>query len=100
MNMDISDHYQPSGISRELPCVFSQVSVGGGQAQFGSFADASLSRKEIHLGNIVGSHCGLNVNTGLGLRNGNFDWHVLGFGFKFGWDGIEINTPVGGINLG
>jgi hypothetical protein len=100
MNMGTLNHYQPSGISRELPCDFSQVSTGFTGGLRGTFADASFPRVEFHLGNIVGAHVGLNINTGFGIRNGNLDWHVLGFGFKLGWDGIEINTPVVGINVG
>ena len=39
-----------------------------------------------------------NVNTGLGVRNGNAELRVLGFGGKIGADGLEINTPLGGAN--
>ena len=46
-------------------------------------------------------HADINLNTGLGVRNGNVELHILGFGGKFGTDGIEINTPwYGGSNLG
>ena len=43
----------------------------------------------------------INMNTGVGSRNGNIEFHMLGFGGKFGTDGLEVNTPwVGGYNLG
>ena len=46
-------------------------------------------------------HADINLNTGLGARNGNFEVHLLGFGGKVGTDGIELNTPwFGGYNIG
>ena len=46
-------------------------------------------------------HADINLNTGLGVRNGNVELHLLGFGGKVGTDGIEINTPwYGGYNVG
>ena len=53
---------------------------------------------ELSAGNIAGIHLEPNVNTGIGARNGNVEAHVLGFGAKVGADGLEINTPVGGVN--
>ena len=45
-------------------------------------------------------HTDINLNTGVGARNGNIELHILGFGFKIGADGLEINTPwVGAYNL-
>lgn len=52
------------------------------------------------LGNVVGAHFEPNINTGVGVRNGNFEVHLLGFGFKVGADGFEVNTPIGGVNAG
>ncbi len=50
------------------------------------------------MGNVVGAHFEPNVNTGVGARNGNLEAHLLGFGGKVGADGVEINTPIGGVN--
>ena len=64
----------------------------------GAWADASAFKAEASLGNVVGVHLEPNVNTGVGVRNGNVDVHLLGFGGKIGADGIELNTPLGGVN--
>jgi len=69
-----------------------------GNPGLGAFVDASLQKAEVSAGNLVGVHVDLNINTGIGLRNGNFEAHLLGFGGKIGADGLEINTPIGGAN--
>lgn len=51
---------------------------------FGAFTEASMGRVEASLGNIVGVHIDLNINTGIGARNDNLEAHVLGFGAKVG----------------
>ena len=61
----------------------------------GAWANASLIRGEVSAGP-VGVHADLNVNTGLGVRGGNLDVHLLGFGTKVGADGVTIDTPLGG----
>ena len=61
----------------------------------GAWANASLVRSELSAGP-VGVHADLNVNTGAGVRGGNLDVHLLGFGGKVGADGVTIDTPVGG----
>ena len=60
----------------------------------GVWADASLLRVEASLGNVVGVHLDLNVNTGVGVQNGNLDVHFLGYGGRIGADGISSDTPV------
>jgi hypothetical protein len=67
-------------------------------AGFGAWAGASLGRAEVNLGPVVGIHVEPNLNTGVGVRDGNLDVHVLGFGARVGADGLEINTPLGGVN--
>ena len=57
-----------------------------------------MGRFELSAGNVVGVHVDCNVNTGIGVRNGNAEAHLLGFGGKVGADGVEINTPLGGAN--
>ena len=64
----------------------------------GAWADASAFKVEASLGNLAGVHLEPNVNTGVGVRNGNVDVHLLGFGGKIGADGIELDTPLGGVN--
>jgi len=68
------------------------------EAGLGAWANASVARYEANLGPIGGVHLEPNVNTGMGVRDGNLDVHVLGFGTRIGADGVEINTPIGGIN--
>ena len=63
---------------------------------FGAWATASLVRAEGDLGP-VGAHLDINANTGVGVRGGNLDVHLLGFGGKIGVDGVTIDTPVGGV---
>lgn len=57
-----------------------------------------LGRAELNVGTLVGVHVEPNVNTGIGLRDGNVDVHLIGYGVRVGADGVEINTPVGGVS--
>ena len=66
---------------------------------FGAWANASAARFEQNLGNIAEVHGDLNLNTGAGVRGGNVDVHLLGFGGRVGTDGLEVNTPLGGARL-
>ena len=67
--------------------------------RFGAFAEVNFLQTQFSApGNSLGLHYGVNLNTGLGVRNGNFEAHLLGFGAKIGTDGIEINTPTVGVN--
>ena len=70
-------------------------------AGFGAWAGglgASLVRAEANLGPVGGVHLEPNLNTGAGVRDGNLDVHLLGFGTRIGAHGLEINTPIGGVN--
>ena len=66
---------------------------------FGAFADATFIEGEVSAGKVIGLRVGLNVNTGIGIRGGNAELHVLGFGGKVGADGLEANTPVVGAHI-
>jgi len=65
----------------------------------GVFVDTTVADVSFSAGNFAGFHVGLNANTGIGARNGNIEAHFLGFGGKIGADGVEVNTPVAGVNL-
>ena len=65
----------------------------------GAWANASAGRYEQNYGNVAEIHADLNVNTGAGIRGGNVDVHLLGFGGRVGTDGLEVNTPLGGARL-
>jgi len=91
-----SSSYGPLGAKVKAFEFQAQAVAGPG---FGAFADATVFEEEISLGNVVRAHVGLNANTGLGVRNGNLEAHLLGFGAKIGADGIEVNTPIGGVNV-
>ena len=65
----------------------------------GAWADLEILKMEADLGPLVGGWLGLNVNTGVGVRGGNLDVHLLGFGGKIGADGLAIDTPVGGVRV-
>jgi hypothetical protein len=56
-----------------------------------------LGRAEVNIGPVVGVHLEPNLNTGLGVRDGNLDVHLLGFEARLGADGLEVNTPLGGV---
>mmetsp|Transcript_58522 Transcript_58522/g.164080 ORF Transcript_58522/g.164080 Transcript_58522/m.164080 type:complete len:243 (+) Transcript_58522:70-798(+) len=62
---------------------------------FGVFADASLARVSGHIGP-VGVRFEPNLNTGYGVRSGNFEANALGFGIKLGQDGIGVQSPIMG----
>ena len=63
-----------------------------------------MVRSELSAGP-VGVHADLNVNTGAGVRGGNLDVHLLGFGGKIGADvvaGLPVvcrDTIVNGVDL-
>ena len=71
--------------------------VSDGTEGLYAVAEASAIRYEANYGNVVGAH--VDVNTGLGFRNGNAEAHLLGFGRRVGTDGVEVNTPLGGIRI-
>jgi hypothetical protein len=58
-----------------------------------------LGRAEVCLGPLVGVHVEPNLNTGVGVRDRNLDVHLLGAGVRVGADGLEINTPLGGLSF-
>ena len=64
----------------------------------GLFVDATACEFKSSLGNVVGARIGVNFNTGAGIRNGNLEAHFMGNGFKVGADGVEINSPIIGVN--
>ena len=76
-----------------------QAGVSNGTEGLYAFAEASAIRIESNYGNVVGAHVDVNVNTGLGIRNGNAEAHLLGFGGRVGTDGVEVNTPLGGVRI-
>ena len=80
-----------------LPTAQAGVSVG--TEGLYAVAEASAIRLESNYGNVVGAHLDVNVNTGLGIRNGNAEAHLLGFGGRVGTDGVEVNTPLGGVRI-
>ena len=84
-------------VAGRLPTAMAGVSAG--TEGFYAVAEASAFRAEATYGNVIGGHIDLNVNTGAGVRNGNVEAHLLGFGGRVGTDGVEANTPLGGIRI-
>ena len=84
-------------VAGRLPTAMAGVSAG--TEGFYAVAEASAFRAEANYGNFIGGHIDLNVNTGAGVRNGNVEAHLLGFGGRVGTDGVEINTPLGGVRI-
>ena len=87
----------PLTLVTSLPTAMAGVSDGSEGLY--AVAEASAFRAEANYGNVVGAHIDLNVNTGAGIRNGNVEAHLLGFGGKVGTDGVEVNTPLGGVRI-
>ena len=52
------------------------------------------------LGAKVGARIEPNLNTGAGVRKGNLEVKVLGFGGAIGKKGLGISTPLGSIGFG
>ena len=101
--LQVNEEKQQCFICRYVipPYIFPYVILVPIQAQalagpgLGAFADVSLARVEASAGP-VGVHLDLNVNTGIGARNGNVEAHVMGWGVKVGVDGFELDTPIFG----
>ena len=73
------------------------VEIAAADSGVGAWVNASLIDAEATIGP-VGVHAGPNINTGVGVRQGNLDVHILGFGGKIGTDGVSVDTPLGGAN--
>jgi len=72
-----------------------------GVARRGAFFDASLGVAEVGTDTPfgrLGIYATANVCTGIGVRDGNAEANVLGFGMKAGKDGMGIKTPIGGAD--
>ena len=83
-------------VAARAPTVMAGVSDGSEGLY--AVAEASAFRAEANFG-VVGVHADLNVNTGAGVRNGNVEAHLLGFGGRVGTDGVEVNTPLVGVRI-
>ena len=70
--------------------------IAPGGPGIGGWVNASLVNVEAGVGP-VGIRGGINADTGIGIRGGNLDVHLLGFGGKIGADGIQLDTPLVGV---
>ena len=66
---------------------------------YGIWKEASAGREELGFPGLGSIHLDLNINTGIGMRDGNMSAHLIGFGFRIGADVVEIDTPIVGICL-
>lgn len=73
------------------------ASAMAGETGFGAFGEASLGKVEVSAGP-VRAHLEPNINTGVGMRNGNVEATFLGTGFKVGKNGVGVRTPLGGAD--
>ena len=62
----------------------------------GIWRGASMFRFELGIPGLGSSYIDLNVNTGIGIRDSNFEAHLFGFGCCIGEDGLQIDTFIGG----
>ena len=88
------ESYGPITCNASLGSVGAEAIAGPG---LGAWAEATAFKAGLGLGP-VGASVGLNADTGIGFRGGNFDAHLLGFGVKVGADGLAVDTPVVGAN--
>jgi len=88
-------HESIGPLSNKLTFLSGDVEAAAAKSGVGAWVDASLLNVETKIGT-ASIHCGLNGNTGLGVRQGNLDVHLLGFGVKVGVDGVAVDTPVVG----
>ena len=65
----------------------------------GAHAEASLFRAEARAVG-VGARLEPNLNTGVGMREGQAEVKALGFGVSGGWRGLGIHTPLGSLGFG
>ena len=72
---------------------------GNNEAYVGAMAKAALARVEARLGP-ARLRFEPNVDTGVGIIDGNLEIKLLGIGFSVGSNGIGISTFFGGINVG
>ena len=66
---------------------------------YGYWKEASLSRAELAFPGFVSIYIDFNINTGFGIRDGNFEFYFLGVGFSIGTDGLQISIPICGVCL-
>jgi len=64
----------------------------------GAMVRGSLGRAEVRAGP-VRARVEPNIDTGLGIIDGNAEVKLLGFGGSIGSKGLGISTPFGGFNL-
>ena len=66
---------------------------------YGIWKDASAGRAELGFPGLGSIHLDLNINTGIGMRDGNMSARLIGFGFCIGADGVEIDILIVSICL-
>jgi len=79
-------------VGAEGPNAGAQARLGNGEAYAG--VQASLVCAELKDGPLA-IRFEPNVNTGAGVRNGNVEGSLVGFGGAIGKDGVSIKTPIG-----
>ena len=87
------------GIEAEGPKIHIGYSKKKYFGNWGGFIEASLFRVEIKLCPLR-VRLEVNIDTAFGLRDGQFQVKVLGFGISCGMGGMGLATPVAGLGLG
>jgi len=87
------------GFEAEGPKIASGGSKEYYYENWGSFIEVSLFRIEAKFVPLR-ARIDLNVNTGFGMRDGQFQAKLVGFGISIGNNGVGVSTPVVGLGLG
>ena len=88
------------GVEAEGPNAQAGANWDPTRGNAGAFAEAALGRAELQI--LRGTPLGvvasieLNLNTGIGIRDGKLEIKVLGFGLSSN----GIHTPLGSIRIG
>ena len=83
----------------EGPMGSASVATDPESGNLGAFAEASLGRVEGKVGP-ARARLELNVNTGIGMKDGQGQLKLLGIGYSVGTKGLGISTPLGSLGFG
>lgn len=86
-------------IDLEGPKIATGNSVQNYYGNIGPYMEASLFRIEAKLW-ALRVRIEPNIHSGIGLRDGQVQVKLAGFGLSFGNYGIGVSTPLGGIGSG
>jgi hypothetical protein len=87
------------GFDAEGPKIARGSSVEYFYGNYGPYFEAALFRLEAKVF-VFRARIELNVNSGLGFRDGQLQIKMAGLGLSMGSNGVGVSTPLGGVGLG